>query len=156
VTALLLGAVLAAPQALAGEVDGPGVGRLVAARRGRPVVVSLWATWCAPCVKEFPELIALARARRDIAVLAVSIDDPESRAQVEAFVSERRPPFPVYLKAAGRDDDFIAALDREWSGVVPATLVYAGDGTRAALIEGEHARAEIEKALEKAFARSAR
>ena len=139
--ALLLAAVLA------GQLDAAAVGRVVAAHRGRPVVLTLWATWCEPCVKEFPALAALARERKDVAFLSVSIDEPGDRKAVEAFVADRRPPFPVYTRAPGPDQTFIDGVDREWSGVVPATLVYDREGRRVALLQGEHTRADIEKAL---------
>ena len=142
--ALLLAAVLA------GQLDAAGVGRAVAAHRGRPVVLTLWATWCDPCVKEFPSLAALARQRKDVAFISVSIDEPEDRGTLEAFVAERRPPFPVYVRAAGPDQAFIDGVDREWSGVVPVTLVYDREGRRAALLQGEHGRADVEKALAEA------
>jgi len=93
--ALLLGAVLA------GQLDAAGVGRAVAAHRGRPVVLTLWATWCEPCVKEFPSLAALARERKDVAFVSVSIDEPSDRKTVEAFVSQRRPPLPRISAGAG-------------------------------------------------------
>lgn len=139
--ALLLAAVLA------GQLDASGVGRAVAAHRGRPVVLMLWATWCDPCVKEFPDLMALARERKDVAFLSVSIDEPADRPALETFVSLRKPPFPVYLRTAGPDDAFIDGVDREWRGVVPTTLVYDREGRRVALLQGEHSRADVEKAL---------
>ena len=145
-SALLLAAVLA------GALDAPGVGRAVAAHRGRPVVLTLWATWCEPCVKEFPALAAMARERKDVAFLSVSIDEPEDRKTLEAFVAERRPPFPVYVRTPGPDQPFVDGVDREWSGVVPATLVYDREGRRVALLQGEHTRADIEKALARAQA----
>jgi thiol-disulfide isomerase/thioredoxin len=132
---------------LAGQLDAAGIGRAVVAHRGRPVVLTLWATWCEPCVKEFPSLVALARERKDVAFLSVSVDEPADRKALEAFVAERRPPFPVYTRAAGPDQAFIDGVDREWSGVVPVTFVYDREGRRVALLKGEHTRADIEKAL---------
>ena len=107
---------------LAGEVDAPRLWSALEAYRGRPVVVSLWATWCKPCVEEFPVLVKLARERKDVAVVSVSIDEKEDRGALEAFVRERQPPFPVYAKAPGADEAFIDGVDPRWSGVVPATL----------------------------------
>ena len=149
----MTGGLLLLAAVLAGQVDGPAVGRAVAAHRGRPVVLTLWATWCEPCMKEFPDLVALARERKDVAFLSVSIDEPSDRKVLEDFVAARRPPFPVYARAAGPDEPFIDGVDREWSGVVPATLVYDREGKRVALLQGEHTRADIEKALARAGAR---
>ena len=132
---------------LAGELDAPRLWRALDAYRGRPVVVSFWATWCKPCVEEFPVLMALARERKDLAVVSVSIDEKEDRGALEAFVREKGPPFPVYAKAPGDDEAFINGVDPAWSGVVPATLIVGPDGKRLALIQGEHSREEIERAI---------
>ena len=132
---------------LAGELDAPRLWTALEAYKGRPVVVSFWATWCQPCVEEFPVLISLARERKDVAVVSVSIDEKEDRATLEAFIGEKQPPFPVYARAPGDDEAFINGVDPSWSGVVPATLVLGPDGKRLALIQGEHTRADIERAI---------
>lgn len=138
---------LLAAAVLAGDVDAAALMKAVRSHRGRPVVLSFWATWCEPCIREFPGLVALARARKDTAFIAVSIDEPEDRPAVERFLAGQRPPFPVFLKVRGRDQAFIDGVDREWSGVVPATLVFDREGRRSALLQGEQTRARIEKAL---------
>ena len=56
--------------------------------RGKPVLVNLWATWCAPCVAEMPTLDTLAGRGDDIHVLAIS-QDMDGRAKVGAFFGER-------------------------------------------------------------------
>jgi thiol-disulfide isomerase/thioredoxin len=132
---------------LAGEVDGPGVPRLVQSHKGHPVVVSLWATWCDPCVKEFPWLMDLAREHKDVVFLSVSIDDPEARGALESFVRDQKPPFPVYARRAGSDDAFINGVDPAWAGVVPTILIYGKDGRRAAILPGEHTKEDVLKAL---------
>jgi thiol-disulfide isomerase/thioredoxin len=142
VIALLLAA------ALAGELDAASLRQRIESHHGQPVVVTFWATWCAPCVKEFPDLIALARRRTDVAFVSVSIDDKQDVGTLDRFVALRKPPFPVYRKADGRDSEFVEAVDPAWSGVVPATIVYDAGGKRAAILQGEHTPAQIEKTLE--------
>jgi thiol-disulfide isomerase/thioredoxin len=132
---------------LAGQVDGAQVRHLVAAQRGRPVVLTFWATWCAPCVKEFPDMVELARSRKDVAVISVSLDDASSADDVAAFVEKQQPSFPVYLKAPGRDESFINEVDPHWSGALPATLVFDAQGHKTRLLEGEQTRVELERAI---------
>ena len=55
--------------------------------RGRPVLVNLWATWCAPCVKELPALDALAAAGK-VRVVTISQDSGDP-AQVTRFLTDK-------------------------------------------------------------------
>ena len=66
-----------APDAVFNDPDG-GTIRL-ADFKGKPVLVNLWATWCAPCVKELPTLDRLARGEDGVRVIAVSQDDGAAR-----------------------------------------------------------------------------
>lgn len=70
------------PDAVFNDADGKPV--RLADFKGKPVLVNLWATWCAPCVKELPTLDKLARERK-VRVLAVSQDDAP-HASVVAFL----------------------------------------------------------------------
>ena len=56
---------------------------------GQPLLVNLWASWCAPCVKELPTLDALARSNPGIHVLAIS-QDSGPHASVVAFLQAHR------------------------------------------------------------------
>jgi thiol-disulfide isomerase/thioredoxin len=146
VTALLLAGVLA------GTVTADDVHRLVAERRGTVVLLQLWASWCQPCVAEFPLLAQVAKERPGVQVVSVSVDDPQDLPTVEATIARLAPPFPVFAKAPGPDEPFINAVDKGWSGVLPALLIYDRDGRRARLLSGEQPAAEIARAVDRALA----
>ena len=78
----------AAPAAAFNDPDGTPA--TLAAFAGKPTLVNLWATWCAPCVKELPTLDALARAHDGrLNVVAIS-QDFGPHASVEAFLQDQK------------------------------------------------------------------
>lgn len=97
------------------------------------VVVNVWATWCIPCREEFPALLRLRREYRErgVALLLVSGDLPADTAATRAFLAEQGVDFPTFLKAE-KDQAFIDAFDRDWSGALPATFLYDRAGRRLA------------------------
>ena len=81
-------------------VDAAGKTHTLAEFRGKAVVVNLWATWCAPCVQEMPTLARLAEATRgqSVAIVPISLDREDDRANAEGFIA-KRPPLPFYNDA---------------------------------------------------------
>lgn len=64
--------------------------------RGRWVVANYWATWCAPCRKEMPELDALHREREDVDVLGLAFEEI-SADDMRAFLAERPVSYPIAI-----------------------------------------------------------
>lgn len=113
-------------------VTGAALKKAVAAYRGKPVFVNYWATWCEPCVAEFPDIVKLYNAYRakGVVVISVSLDEPEDKGKVAAFVAKQKAGFPVFLRSGGSPEAFIQPLEKGWGGAVPSTYVFNRAGKR--------------------------
>lgn len=86
--------------------------------RGRAVLLNLWATWCAPCLHEMPELAALHRQFASRGLVVVGMNEERAQpAKLQAFVSERQIPFAVWLDPEMRTANALRVLG------LPATFV---------------------------------
>ncbi|MCA1641565.1 MAG: TlpA family protein disulfide reductase [Acidobacteria bacterium] len=81
--------------------DLSGAEQRLSALRGRVVVLNFWATYCAPCRKEMPDLAAIQNdyAAQGVQVVGASSDEAEDRAKVLQFIKETKINFPVWLGA---------------------------------------------------------
>jgi thiol-disulfide isomerase/thioredoxin len=89
--------------------------------KGAPVLINLWATWCAPCVKELPQLDALAKAGK-LKVVAVSQDMGEPD-KVAAFLKDHK---VTHLDAWLDPQDELTF--RYGTGTLPTTVLYDAQG----------------------------
>lgn len=121
-------------------INEQGLRQLIHERAGRILLVNVWATWCKPCVEEFPELIRLQHTYRDslVDVIALSVDYPdEVESKIIPFLDSLGVPFTVYVADIARPVDLINTLDSAWSGAVPATFVFDRQGQRRAFLLGQ-------------------
>ena len=97
----------------------------LAALRGRPVLLNVWATWCVPCRNEMPALEALHQKYRaaGLAVIGVSIDAAADAGRVKGFAGELGVTYPLWLDAEDRVSGIFFAIG------VPATYLIGKDGT---------------------------
>jgi thiol-disulfide isomerase/thioredoxin len=111
-----------------------GVGKSEA----RVVVVNVWATWCGPCREEFPDLMKVYETYRDrgMELVLVSADFDDQVPEVRKFLAAHHVDFPTYIKT-GDDMAFINALSPRWTGALPATFIYDGQGKLRHFHEGK-------------------
>lgn len=112
-----------------------------------PVLVNFWATWCGPCVEEFPYLMELRRKYEGQFVLIfVSCDFEEARSEAIKFLEKQGVNFTTFFKT-GKDNEFIQAISAHWSGALPYTIIYDRQGNVSDSWEGKADSSTFERAL---------
>jgi thiol-disulfide isomerase/thioredoxin len=132
-------------------VDEASYAKTVASSKGKVLLVNFWATYCVPCRKEMPELVALAAKykARGFEFITVTADEPEQMKEAAAFLDKNKVPAPAYAKRAKDDDKFINLVDPKWSGALPASFLYDKSGRKVKAFFGEIKLAELEAAVQK-------
>jgi peroxiredoxin len=125
-------------------IDEAGVAALVKNDTTQLRLINVWATWCVPCVEEFPNLVSLIiqLQNRNFELISISLDDDSSQSKALQFLQKQHAALPNRLKQVlesegrstdnyrftGRVDSLQKTLDPEWLGPVPYTLIVAPGG----------------------------
>lgn len=92
-------------------------------------LINAWATWCGPCVAEFPSFVDMHRMyrNREFEMITISFDEPDRKQNVLNFLVKKQASMKNFI-IKGNRYDFIEALDKNWQGALPYTLFVAPDG----------------------------
>lgn len=127
------------------EIDAAGVAALAKNPTGKFRLINVWSTTCVPCVQEFPGLMRVSRRMglREFELITLTTDLPEDLPKAKAFLENQRAVLPAgladSLKKEGRGTNnylykeasmaaLIQALDPEWEGPQPHTVLIAPGG----------------------------
>ena len=93
-------------------------------------LINIWATWCGPCVTEFPEFITINRmyGKRDFEFISISADDPAKKAKVLQFLKKQQASNANYIFSLDDKYKLIEAVDPEWQGALPYTILVEPGG----------------------------
>ena len=98
-----------------------------------PVMADFWATWCAPCVKEMPYFEKLSQEYKNekVEVLFVSLDFPHLyESKLKPFIKEKKIQSKVIALNDVDMNTWIPKVDENWSGSIPATIIYRNDKSK--------------------------
>ncbi len=132
------------------RIDAAGINRLLQRHAGEVVLLDFWATWCIPCVEEFPRLQEWHEefGGRGLAIVAVNVENPdEAEDEVRRFLAGREHDFATGILDVPEYTAFVKSVDGRWGGEVPALFLYDRRGEQARAFFGSRETAEIRSAI---------
>ncbi len=130
-------------------IDTQGYQKILLQYKGKPLVVTFWATWCEPCRDEYPLLNELARqyAPQGLKVVGVNLDQDGDLILMRRFLARYKPIFPNYRKTKGDESAFSNEVMQGWNGSIPASFFYAKDGSQIGHLVGASDRDTYDAAI---------
>ncbi|APY10112.1 thioredoxin [Seonamhaeicola sp. S2-3] len=113
-------------------------------------VINFWATWCAPCVKELPYFEDLYANYKDdnVEVILVSLDFPHQfETKLKPFIKKNKLQAKVVVLDDVDSNSWIPKVNKDWSGSIPATIIYKND--KRSFFEKSFTYNELENELKK-------
>lgn len=130
-------------------VDENGIKELLQNKTDKLRLVNVWATWCGPCVTEFPSFIEMHRMYRgrDFELVTVSADNPANKEKVLKFLKKHRASSSNYLFSMDDKYKLIEAIDPKWQGALPYTVLVEPGGKIVYAQQGIIDPAEMKKLI---------
>ncbi len=131
------------------EADINSIKEILANKSAKFRLINLWATWCGPCVIEFPEFVAFQRmyGARDFEFVSISADGVKKKEKVLEFLKDKNAATKNYLYSAENKYPLIEAVDKNWSGALPYTLLIAPGGEIVYAHQGVIDALEVKKEI---------
>jgi len=112
------------------SLDLDGIKKLVKNESDYLLFLNVWASWCGPCVVEFPELVEMNRMyrNRDFKMVTLSVDEPSKDVKVLSFLKDKQASMTNYISSSEDIYKLIEIVDKKWQGSIPYTLLIAPGG----------------------------
>ena len=113
-----------------GTIDLEGVKTLLKNDGTKLRLINIWASWCGPCRSEYPDLVEIYRMYRgrDFEMVGISVDSPETKGNVPAFLEKNQASYPNRIYSGTDLQVLINTVDPKWEGAIPYTLIVKPGG----------------------------
>ena len=121
------------------DIDRAGIAELMKNKTNKLLMINVWATWCVPCVEEFPDLVTINRMYRDrdFKMITISSDALKDREKALAFLQKKQSSSLNYIYTGDSKYKLIDAIDPKWQGALPYTVLVEPGGKIVYAKEGQ-------------------
>lgn len=112
-------------------------------------LINIWATWCGPCIVEFPDFVDINRMYRDRAFefVSLSADKLAQKDKALTFLQKKQASNSNYIFAGEDIYDLIDVVDPDWQGSLPYTVLVDAEGKVLYKVEGTIDPLEVKRAI---------
>jgi len=130
-------------------LDAAGVKELVSNSGSKLRLINIWATWCGPCIQELPEFVNTDRMyrERDFEFITITTDNPDKKDKALAMLKKLEASNRNYLYSGADKYQLIEAVDPDWQGALPYTLLVEPGGRVVFRRQGAVNMLELRKAI---------
>lgn len=132
-------------------INKDSLSNILTDNKGKVIFINVWATWCEPCVKEFPDIVKIYNEykNKNISFLSLSVDlKSDIDSVVIPFLKKQSAGLPVYLVDEKSSEAVINYLNPEWSGAIPVTIIYDKKGRREKFLSGAQDYLQLKNSID--------
>ncbi len=131
------------------SINAQGIRELVQNHSDKLRLINVWATWCGPCVAEFPDFITINRMyrKRDFEFISISADGMDKQKRALQYLVKQEASNKNYIFSEDNNYKLIDAIDPKWPGALPYTILVEPGGKIVYSKEGPVDPAELKKAI---------
>lgn len=131
------------------EIDTEGVKKLVSNDSDKLRLINIWATWCGPCILEYPDFLELQRmyGARDFEFVSLSADKLDKKDKALKFLQSKHSGVQNYIFKEADIYKLIEAVDPKWNGALPYTILVEPGGKVVYSLQGSIENLKLKKLI---------
>jgi len=120
------------------NIDTSGIKEIIRNKSDKLRLINVWASWCGPCVQEFPDFVIIDRIyrSRQFEFVSINADKLSRKDNVLKFLQKNEASNKNYIFNSDNNSELVEAVDPQWSGALPYTLLVEQGGNIIYRIQG--------------------
>jgi len=131
------------------NIDAAGIKELIRNKSDKVRLINVWASWCGPCVMEFPDLVTIDRIyrSRNFEFISINADKLSRKDNVLKFLQKNEASNKNFIFSSDNNTELVESVDPQWTGALPYTLLIEQGGNIIYRLQGPIDMVEIRKLI---------